>query len=83
MELFLIVEKNIRKKWCHKVQLGRLRLDTRRKTCHSKGSVMVQCTTQKESGSAQGFWFQGRAREESEISVKEERCSGESKVYIE
>ena len=62
------------------MQLGRSRLDTRRKKYYSMGSAVVEKVTQRESGSVQGFVFQGTAREDREISVNEGRCSGESKV---
>ena len=59
MELFLVGgrEGNL-----HKVQLGKLEM--RKKQSQSKGSVVVQEVTQRESGSAHGFVFQGTAGNE-------------------
>ena len=65
MELFLVGgrEGNL-----HKVQLGKLEM--RKKKSQSKGSVVVQEVTQRESGSAHGFVFQGTASEGGETSVR-------------
>ena len=76
VELFFLVENSLRKKELPNMQVGRCSLATRRKKRHSKGSAVVQHATQKESGSAQGCVFQGRAREDGEISAKE----GDSKM---
>ena len=44
VELLSKLGNNMRKKKSHEVQLGRLRLDTRRKKCHSKCSFVVEET---------------------------------------
>ena len=43
----------------YKVKLGRLRFKVRKVKCLSKGGLVVQEVTQRESGSAHGFVFQG------------------------
>ena len=46
------------------------KLEMRKKKSQSKGSVVVQEVTQRESGSAHGFVFQGTASEGRETSVR-------------
>lgn len=69
VELFFRVGNIWGKAECPKVQLGRWRLDTRRKKCHSEGSTLGQQVTLRESGSAQGFVFQGTARCKGKVKV--------------
>ena len=56
MEIFLLMgrEGNI-----YKVQLGKCRLQVRKEKCLSKGGLVVQEVTHRESGSAHGFVVQG------------------------
>ena len=67
VKLFLVVG---REGPFQKVQLGRFRLQGRNKKSPSKGNVVVQEVTQRESGSAHGSGFQGMANESGETSVK-------------
>ena len=58
MELFWVVgrEGNLQK-----LQLGSFRVEVIKKKSHSEGSLVVQEVTQRASGSAHGFVFQGKA----------------------
>ena len=56
------------------------RADLRIKKCHSEGSAVVQKVTQRESGSAHGFVFQGTADEDGETPVQVGTYQGENKV---
>jgi len=44
----MVVGNSRGEKHCHTGQLGRWRLDTKRKNCHSKCSAVVQEAIQKE-----------------------------------
>ena len=55
------------------MQVRRPRLNERKEKYYSKETAVVKFITQRESGSAQGFLLQGRAREDGKISVKEGR----------
>jgi len=53
-----------------KLQPKRSRVDLRIKRCHSDDSALVQKLTERESGSAHGFVFQGPSGEDGVTSVQ-------------
>lgn len=63
-----------------KVQLGRFRLKVRKEKCLSKGGVVVQEVTQRESGSAHGFVFQGADSDGCRDVTEGTEMPGESQV---